>query len=286
MDALPLDRLSGLLERFPVRAQLFHTGPLCGVTSFAAEPGRGFLHVLRAGEMDIAHHKGSGLARRMTVTGPALLFYPQPLTHHFHNAPVDGGDFTCASVHFAGGQSHPLVRALPALVLLPLERIAGLDTALGLLFAEADGLRCGQRLLVDRLFEVVLLQMLRWLLDHPADSGIATGLLAGLCDPALARTLTALHERPGEDWNLDAMAQLAGMSRSAFAVHFKEVLGTTPAIYLADWRMHIAQAMLRKGRAVKLIADELGYANASALSRVFAQRVGASPRAWLEQNAV
>jgi hypothetical protein len=47
--APPLDRLSALLERFHVRAHLFHAGPLCGVTNFAAKEGRGFLHVLRRG---------------------------------------------------------------------------------------------------------------------------------------------------------------------------------------------------------------------------------------------
>nr|MBP8225921.1 cupin domain-containing protein [Acidovorax sp.] len=51
----PLDRLSPLLERFRVRAHLFHNGPLCGVTHFAAAPGRGFLHVLRRGEMVVTH---------------------------------------------------------------------------------------------------------------------------------------------------------------------------------------------------------------------------------------
>lgn len=55
MAAPPIDRLSSLLERFRVRAHLFHNGPLCGTTSFAAEPGRGFLHVLRRGEMVVTH---------------------------------------------------------------------------------------------------------------------------------------------------------------------------------------------------------------------------------------
>jgi hypothetical protein len=55
---------------------------------------------------------------------------------------------------------------------LPLARVEGLDAALSLLFAETGRVRCGQRLLADRLFEVVLIQLLRWMLDHPADAGI------------------------------------------------------------------------------------------------------------------
>ena len=77
------------------------------------------------------------------------------------------------------------------------------------------------------------------------------------------------------------MAEQAGMSRSNLAPRFKEVVGATPADYLADWRITIAKSPLTNGRSVKNIADELGYAKASALSRVFAQRVDAPPRDWL-----
>jgi AraC-like DNA-binding protein len=281
-----IDRLSALLERFRVKARLFHSGPLCGVTRFDAEPGRGFLHVLRRGELAITHKAITGVARRIEVSEPTVIFYPQPLAHDFHNAPKEGADFTCASLDFEGGSSHPLVRALPPLIVLPMHQVEGISESLALLFAEASRVRCGHRLLADRLFEVVLLQLLRWLLDHPEEGGVSGGLLAGLSDPSLARTLTALHENPGIDWRLETMAERAGMSRSAFAVKFKQTLGVTPADYLADWRMSIAKSLLTSGKSVQLIADHLGYANASALSRVFAQRVGVSPRVWMSQNSV
>ena len=280
-----IDRLSSLLERFRVRAHLFHTGPLCGVTRFAAEPGRGFLHVLRRGEMVVTHRPKAGPRRRLKVTEPSLLFYPRPLAHEFHNAPTEGSDFTCASLDFDGGVHHPLVRALPSLVLLPLHQVEGLEQSLALLFAETDRVRCGHRLLADRLFEVVLLQLLRWLLDHPEEGEVPVGLLTGLAEPRLARALVAMHEAPGQPWSLERMSQQAGMSRSAFAAAFKSAVGQTPADYLADWRLTIAQAQLRDGRSVKAIADELGYANASALSRVFTQKIGVSPRRWLSALA-
>ena len=213
---------------------------------------------------------------------PSLLFYARPLEHFFHNAPTEGSDFTCAALDFDGGASHPLARALPPLVVLPLGAVDGLQQSLDLLFAETDRLRCGHRVLADRLFEVVLLQLLRWLLDHPEQAHMPPGLLTGLADPALARALTALHDAPGQPWSLAQMAAQAGMSRSAFAARFKAVVGDTPADYLAHWRLTLAQAHLRGGRSLKSIANELGYANPSALSRVFAQKVGMSPRVWLE----
>jgi AraC-like DNA-binding protein len=280
--AQPIDRLSALLERFRVRVQLFHTGALCGVSSFSAQPGRGFLHVLRQGEMVIVHRSGAGVPERIEVREPTLVLYPQPLAHEFHSPSDQGADFTCASLDFDGGSAHPLVCALPAIVVLPLRQVAGLDASLALLFAEADRVRCGHRLLADRLFEVVLLQLLRWLLDHPQEGGMSSGLVCGLADPALARALTAMHENPGAPWSLHTLAQQAGMSRSAFAARFRDVVGVPPADYLSEWRMAIARSRLRNGRSVKFIADELGYSNASALSRVFAQRVGVSPRAWVD----
>jgi AraC-like DNA-binding protein len=279
-----IDRLSSLLERFRVRAHLFHAGPLCGVTHFDAQPGRGFLHVLRRGEMALTHRAKSGAPRRIRLREPSLLFYPRPLAHDFHNAPEEGSDFVCAALDFDGGPGNPLLQALPPLVVLPLSQVDGLEHSLALLFAETDRVRCGARLLADRLFEVVLIQLLRWLLDHPDEAGIPAGLITGLSEPRLARALSALHEHPGKPWSLEGMAEQAGMSRSAFAAGFKAAVGQTPADYLAHWRLMLAQAQLRQGRSIKAIADELGYANPSALSRLFTQKIGRSPRHWLTQQ--
>jgi AraC-like DNA-binding protein len=137
--------------------------------------------------------------------------------------------------------------------------------------------------LADRLFDVVCIQLLRWLLDHPEEAGIQPGLIAGLSDLRLARAMVAVHGAPGAAWTLDAMAVQAGMSRSAFAAAFKQIVGQTPADYVVDWRVSLAQTRLREGRPIKLLAEELGYAGPSALSRVFKERTGVSPRDWRKQ---
>lgn len=280
-SAGPVDRLSGLLERFRVRAHLFHAGPLCGVTHFDAQEGRGFLHVLRRGEMVVTHRPRSGAPRKIKVTEPTLLLYPRPLEHQFHNAPTEGSDFVCATVDFEGGGRHPVVVALPPVLVLPVRAVDGLEQTLDLLFAETERVRCGHRLLADRLFEVLLLQLLRWLLDHPDDAGITEGVLYGLAHPKLARALTAVHESPGAAWALESMAQAAGMSRSAFAAEFKLQVGITPAEYLLRWRVSLAQSMMLAGSSIKLASEKLGYASAASFSRAFVQSVGVSPRAWL-----
>jgi AraC-like DNA-binding protein len=280
----PVDRLSGLLERFRVHAHLFHAGPLCGDTHFDAREGRGFLHVLRRGEMVVTHRPRSGAPRKIKVTEPTLLLYPRPLAHQFHNAPTEGSDFVCATVDFEGGDRHPVVAALPQVVVLPLRAVDGIEQTLALLFAETERVRCGQRLLADRLFEVLLLQVLRWLLDHPDHGGLSEGLIHGLAHPRIAIALTAMHERPGAAWSLASMAQAAGMSRSAFAAEFKLQLGVAPAEYLLRWRVSLAQSMLLAGSSIKLASEKLGYASAASFSRAFAESAGLSPRAWLQDR--
>jgi AraC-like DNA-binding protein len=276
-----IDRLSTMLERFRIRAGLFHAGPLCGVTTFGASRGRGFLHILRAGEMSVSHQGADGRIETIAVDRPSLLFYPRPLEHAFRNAPTEDSDFACATLDVDGGATHPLLAALPPVVVIPLDAVPTLGPALDLLFAEVDAGLCGQRVIVDRLFEVVLLQLFRWILDHTAELELPTGLLTGLADPALARALVAIHDAPGEPWSLSSMAAEARLSRSTFAARFAALVGVPPAEYLTAWRVTLAQGMLRSGEPVGSTASRLGYSSAPAFSRVFSQRVGASPRAWL-----
>lgn len=231
--------------------------------------------------MKVRHLSGEATARCLHLNEPTLLFYPRPLHHEFVNPPRNGSDLTCATLDFDGGERNPFVQSLPSVIHVPLNAIDGLEPALHLLFSEADRVRCGSRLLANRLFEVVLIQLLRWIIDHPAEAGITSGLMMGLSDPRLAKSLVALHRSPGENWSLERMASISGMSRSVFAAAFKTAMGTTPGSYLGDWRLTLAASMLRSGQPVKRIAMELGFAGTASLSKVFRQRMGVSPREWL-----
>ena len=70
------------------------------------------------------------------------------------------------------------------------------------------------------------------------------------------------------------------MSRARFAVHFRETVGMTPLDYLTDWRIGVAQALLKAGKSLKLVAPAVGYMSPTAFTRVFSQRIGASPTEW------
>ena len=106
----------------------------------------------------------------------------------------------------------------------------------------------------------------------------------GLGDDRLARAMDAMHKHPETSWSLEQLAQAAGMSRARFAAHFRQVVGATPFDYLANWRMAVAQTMLLEGKSLKRIAPAVGYANSTALTRVFTARVGMPPSDWLARS--
>jgi AraC-like DNA-binding protein len=279
------DRLGPVFERFRVQAATFQAGPLCGISHYSAERGLGFFHVLRNGQMEVTHEGADGLPRSVILSEPSLLFYPRPLSHGFINPPVNGSELMCATLRFEGGAAHPLAHALPPLVRVPLAELTPMEHTLALLFGEADNARRGQRLLADRLFEVLLIQLLRWLLEHPERYPLSPGLLAGLAHPQLAGALVAIHKQPAQAWSLDSLAECAGMSRSRFAETFRREVGETPAEHLAQWRLALAKQRLMRGEGVKRVAEAVGYGSASALSRAFAARVGQSPQHWLRAQA-
>jgi AraC-like DNA-binding protein len=273
------DRLEALLDRFSVHAQMFHAGTLCGINDLAAEANTGQLHLIKQGAVTVSHQ---GMAD-LRITTPSLLLYPRPLAHRFAMDAVDGADLTCANLRFEGGSASPVAAALPAFVCLPLEKLAGSDGVLALLFEEAFQERCGRRAILDRLFEVVLVQVLRHLMDSEQTQ---IGMLAGLAHPRLRLALIAMHESPAEEWSLEALASKAGMSRSVFANAFRDTVGSTPGMYLQHWRVSLAQQALLRGRALKLIANDVGFGSESALSRSFKASCGLSPREWKRTQGV
>lgn len=273
-----LDRLEALLQHFSLRAEMFHSGALCGLTAFEPDAGRGQLHLVRRGEVTVRNPGRPPL----TVTRPSLLFYPRPLAHRFITDPDAGADLACAHVRFAHGAFNPLARALPEFVCLPLEALEGTAGLLEALFDEAFHPRCGRQAVVDRLFEVVLIRILRHLMQRNV---VREGLLAGLAHPRLAPALVAMHASPAQAWTLDALARHAGMSRSAFAASFHATVGTTPMAHLAQWRLSLAQDALARGTALKRIATDVGYGSEAALSRAFKAQCGVSPRAWRQSRA-
>ena len=104
------------------------------------------------------------------------------------------------------------------------------------------------------------------------------GLSAGLYDKRLAGAFHLIHGGFGQRITLDDLAAVAGMSRSAFALHFKTIVGMAPVAYLALWRMCSAHDLLQHdGMSVSRAAIRVGYESEVAFSRAFKRHFGKSP---------
>lgn len=272
------DRLVELLKRFELRAKVFQAGPLCGAARYESAEGVGHIHVQRSGTLTV---ESPGRPKTI-VDEPSLFFFVNPTSHQL----VPQGDevqMVCATMEFGAGLWNPIARALPDMVLIHLKDMPVIDLALEALFREAEERHCGRQAVLDRLIEVVFIQVIRDLMDQ---NRIEVGLLAGLSDRKLARAINAMHADPAHPWSLQELATTAGMSRARFAARFRDIVGLTPGTYLAEWRLGVAQSLLRQGKPVQLVSDLVGYASASALSRAFRAQVGVSPTEWLKQSEV
>lgn len=269
-----MDRLSLLLQRFSLSAGVFYTGQICGIHHFERDTQRGHVHLIKRGPVTLI----GGIEDTLAITEPTLLFLPRPNSHRLIADDRDGADVVCASIQFGGGGRNPITDSLPPTVLVPLAELPGAQALLDLLYDEAFTEQCGRQAALDRLCELLLIRLLRHCLDRGLTQG---GTLAGLADPRLAKALVAVHEDATRAWALSDMAQLAGMSRARFAVHFREVIGDTPADYLATWRVTLAQGLLRAGRPLKHVALDVGYGSASAFTRAFIRKTGEAPTHWL-----
>jgi AraC-like DNA-binding protein len=185
-------------------------------------------------------------------------------------------------MEFGGGVDNPLSASLPDCLVLSLDDLPMLADTLKWMFREAAGSHCGKEAALERLFELLVILLFRHLLDNHQ---LHTGMMAGLADPRLSRSLSQIHNAPHLAWSIAGMASESNMSRAAYAVHFRAVIGQTPADYLLSWRISLAQKRLREGRSITLIAAEVGYESPSALARAFRRKTGYSPQEWIKALA-
>jgi AraC-like DNA-binding protein len=188
------------------------------------------------------------------------------------------GFFSCDARPF-----NPLLDALPRFLRLSrdtsLDSYSLLDQFIRFATAETGNKRAGSQSVLNRLSELMFVEVIRMHMDHLANNN--TGWLAGLRDPLVGRVLTLLHSRPAHDWTLEVLASEAAASRSALADRFSQIVGYPPIQYLTQWRMQIAAKRLGDPNVkIAAVAHEVGYESEAAFSRAFKKFVGRSPSQW------
>jgi AraC-like DNA-binding protein len=135
----------------------------------------------------------------------------------------------------------------------------------------------GGSLIAEHVAYMMLIQALRLHLAEGLKGGV--GWLFALADKQMSAAITAIHDDPAHHWTLQELAKRAGMSRSIFALKFKQRVGTSPIEYLTRWRMLRAAERLTNSRdSISEIALSLGYESESAFSTAFKRVMGSSPR--------
>ncbi len=283
------DLLSHILLQYRLRAEVFASPSVCGNWRVnTAGMHRAGFHLVRTGGcwLHLRAAEPRWLAAGDIVFLPDDEWHvltPQRELDEDTMALVNEGDgpittLTCGSVSFDDRAGEALLSTLPGPIVLcaaESEAPEAQQALAQLLTSEAARSGPGRQAVLDRLAEVVFVRVLR----HVIDAGLAdTGLLAGLRDRNLRRALTAVHENWQKDWQLEELADTAGLARSTFARRFRAVVGEAPMHYVSAWRMWHAERLLTRSRqSVAAVAEQLDYASEAAFRRAFARIRGRPP---------
>lgn len=241
--------------------------------------------LLRPGDFALVPQcEGHSLASSVGAATAGLFDLPRELVSERYEILRHGGGGTattliCGAVRFDDPAAHHLVRVLPPLINVNVwssPEMEWVQSTLRFMAAEARELRAGGETVITRLADILVIQAIRsWIARDPAAQ---SGWLGALRDRQIGRAITLLHRDPARSWTLASLAAIAGMSRSAFAARFTQLVGEPAMHYAARLQMQTAQGWLSEnGEPVATVANKLGYESEAAFSRAFKRVTGASP---------
>ncbi|HJV86263.1 MAG TPA: AraC family transcriptional regulator [Noviherbaspirillum sp.] len=273
----------------PGRVLSYHliTGGSCWVSlagneNSAIRVEAGELLVVPQGEL---HVLGSELTTNPVPSGPLLSNYLQAHPGEVMAVNYGGGGLptrmVCGFIACDAGLSNPLLASLPRLFKVDVGQgieSAWLASALSFAAAEAADPRTGTTSVLAKLSELLFVHAIRRYIDTLPES--EKGWLAAVRDRYVGRALSHLHARPAHPWTVEELAGHIGLSRSAFAQRFTDLLGQPPMQYLAHWRLCLAARLLSGGRPLAEVAGTVGYDSEAAFSRAFKREFGHPPGSW------
>ncbi len=243
--------------------------------------------LLRPGDLALVPHaSGHRLVSEAGVPAAALFDLPRQLVSDRYEILQHGGGGApttaiCGVVRFDHPAADHLKRLLPKLISVDVwnsPEMEWLQSTLRFMAAEAQELRAGGETVITRLADILVIQAIRfWIARDPAAQ---TGWLGALRDDQIGRAIALIHRDPTRQWTVAALASAVGMSRSAFAARFTDLVGEPAMHYVTRWNMHAAQMWLTEGDlSLGELAGRLGYKSEAAFSRAFKRFIGISPGA-------
>lgn len=200
-----------------------------------------------------------------------------------------GGALTRVICGFLGGErltQNPIVATLPEMLHFDARASGAADWIRSTFSYAAEEIaagRMGSATMLARISELLFVEAVRRYSESLPEQ--QTGWLAALRDPYVSRALALLHGQIGERWTVDELGRATGLSRSALAERFNELLGMPPMQYLTHWRMQVATRELRDTRkSLMQIAALVGYDSEAAFARAFKRVIGVPPATWRRQH--
>ena len=180
----------------------------------------------------------------------------------------------------------PLLNSLPPIMRVDLTGASALHwftDALGLTLSASAAPPIGAAAERARLAELLIVEAFsRYVYGLPLGG---KGWLAGLSDRFVGRALALVHGRPSEPWTVERLGRHVGLSRSALAERFSQVMGEPIFTFLTRWRLQVAaEYLLTTQRPIESIAHEAGYESAGAFSVAFKRVFGKPPSVWRKKR--
>jgi len=133
----------------------------------------------------------------------------------------------------------------------------------------------GSTLMVDRLTEILIVQLLR---AHMQKMEHSNGYMAALSDPKIGLALNLIHAETEEKWTVDSLCKTAGLNRTSFNEKFVALVGSTPKFYLTNTRLQKAKISLQGSNDSMLcIAERAGYSSEAAFSKAIKKHFNRTP---------
>ena len=190
--------------------------------------------------------------------------------------------FVCGFLACDKRLSRPVIDSLPGMLRVPFgddPAAAWFKSLLQVGTHETTAPRPGSDTVLAKLSELLFVEALRRYSESMPEQ--QKGWLAGLRDRFVGKTLALMHETPGRAWTVDVLAQEVGLSRSALAQRFTDLIGQAPMQYLTRWRLTVAAQRLRsESSGLALIAEQVGYDSEAAFNRAFKREFGMPPATW------
>jgi AraC family transcriptional activator of mtrCDE len=159
-----------------------------------------------------------------------------------------------------------------------------MENTLKVIGSEAGQGLLGSDLIALKMSEIIYAQAVRTFLT---EEGSTQKNLAGFSDPAIARVLKAIHESPGNQWTLEKLSQVAGLSRTSLSNKFSDYLSVTPLGYITQWRMQVArQRLIDTNASIIDIAEDVGYQSEAAFGRVFKKHFDIAPASYRRNRKI